>query len=129
MSGAEPSTATPAGAIELARRIREREVSARATIERTLADIAQRNPDSNAFTLVTGARACPGRLIDNAIAEGRTLPPLAGCLAVKNLLTSPARSPRQARGSTARCRGRRRCGAGRAPDPGGRSAGRRAEHG
>ena len=87
MSGAEPSTAPAAGAIELARRIREREVSARTTIERTLADIARRNPDSNAFTLVTGARAlAQADAIDNAIAEGRTLPPLAGVpFAVKNL--------------------------------------------
>ena len=84
---ADSPSPSVASAIELARRIREREVSARATIERTLTDIARRNPQSNAFTLVTGTRAlAQADAIDSALAHGRTLPPLAGVpFAVKNL--------------------------------------------
>ncbi len=74
-------------AIGTASRIRARQISARAVIEQTLADIAARNPRANAFTLVTGARAlAQADSIDQAIAAGRMVPALAGVpFAVKNL--------------------------------------------
>jgi len=87
MSATGLPMAPPSGAVALAKRIREREVTARATIEHTLADIQGRNPRSNAFTLVTGERAlAQADQIDGAIARGEALAPLAGVpFAVKNL--------------------------------------------
>ncbi len=62
-------------------------MSATAVIETTLANIARRNPELNAFTAVTRTRALDAaRAIDVAREAGRPLGPLAGVpFAVKNL--------------------------------------------
>jgi Asp-tRNA(Asn)/Glu-tRNA(Gln) amidotransferase A subunit family amidase len=74
-------------ALQLAAWVAQRRTSARALVERTLADIAARNPRYNAFTLVTRERAlAEADAVDAAAARGEPLPPLAGVpYAVKNL--------------------------------------------
>jgi aspartyl-tRNA(Asn)/glutamyl-tRNA(Gln) amidotransferase subunit A len=81
-----PSTAAPS-ALQLAEEVARRRTSARALVERTLADIDARDGHYNAFTLVTRERAlAEADAVDEAAGAGRALPPLAGVpYAVKNL--------------------------------------------
>lgn len=72
--------------IEVAQ-IRAGHSSALASVEATLARIAARDPDVNAFTQVLAerARAC-GAMLDRKVAQGADPGPLSGlCFAVKNL--------------------------------------------
>src|SRR5262249_50854430 len=81
------SNPTVAPAHEIAYAVRTGAVTATAVVEMTLAHIAERNPELNAFTEVTAARALDtARALDVARNEGRKLGPLAGVpFAVKNL--------------------------------------------
>jgi 1-carboxybiuret hydrolase len=76
-----------APAHQIADAVRAGAVTATAVVEMTLAHIAERNPELNAFTEVTAARALDtARSLDLARNEGRALGPLAGVpFAVKNL--------------------------------------------
>ena len=76
-----------APAHEIADAVRSGAVTATAVVEMTLAHIAERNTELNAFTEVTAARALDtARSLDLARNEGRALGPLAGApFAVKNL--------------------------------------------
>jgi len=78
---------TTLSALEIARRVRNREVPALAVTEAALAVIEQRNSRLNAFTAVLSerARAAAAR-VDAELAAGRDPGPLAGVpFAVKNL--------------------------------------------
>ena len=72
---------------EIATAIALREVSAREIAQLALDDIALRDPAINAFTRVTRERAlADAGAVDNALAAGRAVGPLAGVpFAVKNL--------------------------------------------
>ncbi|MEI2415851.1 AtzE family amidohydrolase [Orrella sp. JC864] len=76
-----------ASATELARRVREGEVTAVQLLDQCLARIEAGNPAINAFTALTRERARrEAQAIDARRARGETLPPLAGVpYAVKNL--------------------------------------------
>jgi amidase/aspartyl-tRNA(Asn)/glutamyl-tRNA(Gln) amidotransferase subunit A len=76
-----------AGAVELARRVRDGELSAQTLAEATLGRIAARDAEVNAFTLLTAERAMhKAAAIDAMRARGEALPALAGVpFAVKNL--------------------------------------------
>jgi 1-carboxybiuret hydrolase len=74
-------------ALEIARAVQNRKLSALAAIEAALARIAKRDPALNSFTDVTVERArAKAREVDAAIAAGKNPGPLAGVpFAVKNL--------------------------------------------
>ena len=74
-------------AVEIAQRIRDREITAKEIIEKTLDQIAQRNDKLNCFTTVTSERAIAQALkIDQMIAQGQDPGVLTGVpFAVKNL--------------------------------------------
>ena len=74
-------------AVAIAQRIRDREITAREIIEKTLDQIAQRNDQLNCFTTVTPERAIAQALkIDQMMAQGQDPGVLAGVpFAVKNL--------------------------------------------
>ncbi len=74
-------------AVAIAQRIRDREITAREIIEKTLDQIAQRNAQLNCFTTVTPERAiAQARKIDQLITQGQDPGVLAGVpFAVKNL--------------------------------------------
>ncbi|OWT69156.1 MULTISPECIES: AtzE family amidohydrolase [unclassified Achromobacter] len=80
-------TAPRYSATVMARQIREGETSAVDLVAATLADIAARNPDLNAYTAITADRAlAEAEQIDARRARGEHLPPLAGVpYAAKNL--------------------------------------------
>ena len=74
-------------AIALAKRIKQRETTATATIEASLAEIARRNHELNCFTAILSDRAIArAQKIDSEIAKGNDPGKLAGVpFAVKNL--------------------------------------------
>ena len=74
-------------AAEIAEKVRAGIWSASAVVEETLARIARKNPELNAFTLVTAERAREeAARIDQLLASGKNPGPLAGVpFAVKNL--------------------------------------------
>jgi AtzE family amidohydrolase len=76
-----------ASALEIARAVRERRVTARAVTEAALARITDTHAALNAFTLVTADRAREeASAVDAAVVSGRDPGPLAGVpYAVKNL--------------------------------------------
>jgi AtzE family amidohydrolase len=74
-------------ASEIAERVRTGTLTARTVVDHTLERIAARNPQLNAFTLVTAERARQkAAQVDQLVAAGRDPGPLAGVpFAVKNL--------------------------------------------
>jgi 1-carboxybiuret hydrolase len=76
-----------ASAAEIAEAVTSGRTKAVTVVEAALARIAARNPVLNAFTAVTAERAlAKARAVDEAVARGKNLGPLAGVpFAVKNL--------------------------------------------
>jgi Asp-tRNA(Asn)/Glu-tRNA(Gln) amidotransferase A subunit family amidase len=81
--------ATPGSdAVETARLVRERELSAAEVVAGTLARIEERNPELNAFTEVRAEAAlADARAADRALARGEEIRPLHGVpVAVKDVI-------------------------------------------
>src|SRR5947208_3157592 len=77
-----------ASAGEIAEAVRSGDTTAAAVLEMTLAGIQRHDPALNSFTAVTTERArARAKAVDDDLAHGRTVGPLAGVpLAVKNLI-------------------------------------------
>ena len=67
-----------ASATEIARRVREREVSPVAVVDEALARIAERNPELNAVVTLNPRALDEGREIEWRIADRQDVGPLAG---------------------------------------------------
>ena len=78
-SDLDPTRLCALSATELARRIAQREVTAREVVEAHLDRIAEVNPTVNAVTRVLAESAlAAAAAVDDAVARGETLGPLAG---------------------------------------------------